>query len=467
MAQIKNIGKRQIVLTVITVFVGLMIFNASKATVYAVDIETETSFLNLLNTYVDPEYHLLDEEVQGLSTTQIQEMRMAALKAAKGCNSDYDRIRAVTEYVAENVYYDYYYYNHKNSFCTTFWNSYDVHKKRRTVCKGYSNYTKTLLNQINIPCMILYGKNHAFNAAYAKERKKWVIMDVTWCSKNQYTERREWVHRGHHLEYFNMSAKQLASMDNHEGYKLQGIIDPNQGDMYYNFYMGNMDATWENQSEWYLTVADAKKKEAKAVARIGGYPVTRIENYAFYKNKDVVSLDFTALGHRLTALDEYAFFECASLKTVKIPASVTQIGKYCFYQCTALRNIKMAHTKINTIEDYAFTYCSSLRKVTYSNQLEKIGNYAFYGDNKLSGTLNLSKTRLKKIGCAAFYRAKRITVIRLPKTIKKIDQFAFYAGNSSIETKVIAKITKKKLFRISGQHAWYNRSLFYKRNGMS
>jgi hypothetical protein len=49
---------------------------------------------------------------------------------------------------------------------------------------------------------------------------------------------------------------------------------------------------------------------------------------------------------------------CASLESVKIPASVQSIGQHCFENCTKLKNVKLAKFFSSVhIEENAFFNC--------------------------------------------------------------------------------------------------------------
>lgn len=116
-----------------------------------------------------------------------------------GCTTDYEKIRAVHDWVADNIYYDYDYFKGVES--DTPLTPEDVYNKRYSVCQGYSNLSASLLRSIGIPCKVAegYGKtgttdwseipesssNHAWNEAWLEDEKRWVIFDSTWDSGNK------------------------------------------------------------------------------------------------------------------------------------------------------------------------------------------------------------------------------------------------------------------------------------------
>jgi hypothetical protein len=64
----------------------------------------------------------------------------------------------------------------------------------------------------------------------------------------------------------------------------------------------------------------------------------------------------------VTAIMDYAFYDCANLTGVTMPGSVTTIGQYAFYGCVGLGSI-MIPGSVASIGDYAFGSCGGLSSV--------------------------------------------------------------------------------------------------------
>ena len=125
---------------------------------------------------------------------------------------------------------------------------------------------------------------------------------------------------------------------------------------------------------------------------------TSINNYAFYGNDELISIDIpesvTYIGNsafqgchsldeivlpsKLMFIGAHAFTDCKSLKGVDIPSSVITIEWYAFYNCASLANV-MIQEGIQSIEAYTFQNCSNLRKVAIPNSVTSIGHSAFHG----------------------------------------------------------------------------------------
>lgn len=130
-------------------------------------------------------------------------IRKLSDEITKDSKNDYEKIRAIHDWVADYVYYDRDYLNGKKS--TTNLTSKSVLDSRYAVCSGYSYLTKDLITAAGIPCKVIVGyalgidrskddwedvnlrglePNHAWNEAYVDGR--WVIIDTTWDSSNIY-----------------------------------------------------------------------------------------------------------------------------------------------------------------------------------------------------------------------------------------------------------------------------------------
>lgn len=131
-----------------------------------------------------------------------EEIVQKAKMITEGIQSDYDKVLAVHDWVANNVWYDYdflYGRTEDTNYVAT-----EVLRNKNTVCAGYANLTAALLRSIGIPTRISEGYalgitstgswteeilsgqeiNHAWNESYVDGR--WVIYDVTWDSANRY-----------------------------------------------------------------------------------------------------------------------------------------------------------------------------------------------------------------------------------------------------------------------------------------
>ena len=67
----------------------------------------------------------------------------------------------------------------------------------------------------------------------------------------------------------------------------------------------------------------------------------------------------------VTAIGDWAFWNCKELTSVTIPSSVTTIGEAAFRDCSGLTSVSIPNS-VTTIGERAFWNCSSLRNVIQS-----------------------------------------------------------------------------------------------------
>jgi hypothetical protein len=78
-------------------------------------------------------------------------------------------------------------------------------------------------------------------------------------------------------------------------------------------------------------------------------------------------------------LDQQAFMNCTSLKTVGVAGGLEQIGTWAFSGCSNLSEVTMHQTeKLSIIGDGAFTGCRSMQRVIIPSSVVYIGKEAFF-----------------------------------------------------------------------------------------
>lgn len=132
--------------------------------------------LDMLNN-LEPQQFVSDYEKLGMTKEQFAEIEAETLKTieSSGAVTDYDKLKAICQWVCDNIKYDY-------GLVSGSQYAYNVFSKRLGVCQGYSNVTKAMCAAVGIPCIMVNGDStyggHAWNMAYADNR--WIFIDNTW-----------------------------------------------------------------------------------------------------------------------------------------------------------------------------------------------------------------------------------------------------------------------------------------------
>ena len=117
------------------------------------------------------------------------------------------------------------------------------------------------------------------------------------------------------------------------------------------------------------------------------------------------------VGNGITEIGNYAFWDCANLESIEIPASVTYIGVFNFLLDTNLKRINV---------DGNNKHYSSVDGVLFSKDKKSIIKYP----NKKQSTYSIPNT-VTNISSYAFRDDTNLEYISLPKNVTSVDYGAF------------------------------------------
>ncbi len=183
------------------------------------------------------------------------------------------------------------------------------------------------------------------------------------------------------------------------------------------------------------TISDGFLKNMTGVTSITlGDDVTSIGANAF---AGLVNLQKVTLGNGITSIGAGAFHGCVNLKGVYIKDISAWLGisfadrfsnpaqefSCDLYLNDALLTELVVPEGVTAIGNYAFIKCASLKKITLPASLLTIGDYAFYG---CDGIVEITiPEKVTAIGAEAFYDCNLLEKVTLPATLKSIGDRAF------------------------------------------
>ena len=170
---------------------------------------------------------------------------------------------------------------------------------------------------------------------------------------------------------------------------------------------GGSSVTPDTQQFTYEISADGKSYTITGIGSIlstdivipstyNGLPVTAIGDFVFADCRTIKSM---TMPDSLTSIGSGAFSGCASLESITIPDSVTEIGQYAFSDCTALTSIIIPDSVTET-GHYAFSGCTLLESIIIPDGVTSISGGAFYDCTSLE-SINIPDS-ITSIGSAAF-----------------------------------------------------------------
>ena len=131
---------------------------------------------------------------------------------------------------------------------------------------------------------------------------------------------------------------------------------------------------------WEPAIPVATTGEIVIPPVLGGCPVTRIEERAFWECSGLSSI---TIPPSVTSIGAESFWGCSGLTEVVIPPSVTSIGSSAFWCCFGLIEVTIPQS-VTSIGDGAFSDCYSMTSLTISPNVTNIGECAFWGCGELT-----------------------------------------------------------------------------------
>lgn len=393
---------------------------------------TATKKVNdLINTYKDPSKHLLSEKVDK-TTTVYKEMEAAAKEATKNCKTDYEKIVTICDYVGKTIKYDVT-KRHTNWTMTQAWTN------KCGVCGQMAEIMERMVQILGIPACYVSNEDHACNISYDKDTKQWVYSDPTSGVPN--------------FNVYSRAGSDWFKIDDVSGLKK----DNNYFKLYYNWPEKTADAEyddWDLTDRWAISLQGKYYTEPMDVVvdmpELDGIPLKLISSGAFYNNAMVTSLTvknpieriayrafcnasnlknvtFYNKGEGIDFIDTLAFSDCRSLESIDLSnSSITEIPENAFSNCTSLKTVKLPPT-VTKIADDAFVNCKKLEEIQgLSNcKISEIGKDAFAGCYNLK-TFDISSATITSLPDTICSNMYALTSIHLPKTLTSI-------GTSALE----------------------------------
>lgn len=134
------------------------------------------------------------------------------------------------------------------------------------------------------------------------------------------------------------------------------------------------------------------------------------------------SVEEVVLPASTTAIADYMFDECESLRTFVFPPGVTSIGRFAFRFCNSLEEIVIPES-MQSIGTYAFRSCRSLTRVRLPSHLTVIGDW--FGSCESLTDINMPPGLLR-IEDNAFSNATSLANVVLPESVEYIGSSAFF-----------------------------------------
>ena len=208
----------------------------------------------------------------------------------------------------------------------------------------------------------------------------------------------------------------------------------------------------ENYFNAYFFVIDKFKLES---AESGDFKYDVYENNTAVisgytgNDKDIVFPD-TVDGYPVVGIGKIDFRSRFKSKkiTVKTGSNTLFISGSSFDYCYGIKKVVL-NEGLTVIFRSAFGFAESLTEINFPSTLEEIGDSAFYDCKKLM-TLDLSKTKLRKISAGCFAECADAKKVMLPETVCRIEKEAFFRDKSLADINIPRALTEIDTTALSG-----------------
>lgn len=143
-----------------------------------------------------------------ITSPVLKEQRLRIRKFSENltlnCNSDYEKILVIHDWIADNIYYDFDALSNDDNRKRCPVKPMDVFENRRSMCQGITNLSIEMLKSVGVHSVgvvcfalgydtqggwenvsnITAESNHIFTAAFCNDR--WILLDITWDCENKY-----------------------------------------------------------------------------------------------------------------------------------------------------------------------------------------------------------------------------------------------------------------------------------------
>ncbi len=268
---------------------------------------------------------------------------------------------------------------------------------------------------------------------------------ITYAQNNKYTDALAWL-----IDFKNHTAYFSSEEAKKEGKAVRELMEnPHSVSAlkriwsYKKLKNGAIELTSYKGNETRIVIPSAIGKESVSVIGKGAFSPSSLGVKA--NNRELRSqITEITVPEGITAIEDEAFFECESLRTVNLPRSLKKIGSDAFRRCRNLRAIELP-SGIRTIGKRAFGECNSLRD---KNGFTIVSKIVLDYKPQASENAIVLPGDIEKINDGAFSECKKLTCITIPNGVKSIGAEAF--ADTSLETVFIPQSVKS-----IGNHAFY------------
>ncbi len=291
-------------------------------------------------------YHSSAEQEAQMDVTVDQVL--ASLDFGRG--TDYEKVKAIHDYICANVVYDYTNLNDPDYMLK--YSAYAALINGTSVCQGYANLFYRMALTVGIDCRIISGIStqtgggHAWNIV--RLGNLYYNLDATWDAGQ--TEYDYFLTCPADFKLHQPDAEFTGDFDTLYPMATASYVPPVHGVVASGSCgaQGN-NLTWELDDSGILTISGT------------GEMANFTQTAPWYDY--VQQINAVVLQPGVTSIGSSAFSECQYLTSVSIPEGVRSIGNYVFLGCSNLRTLTIP-ASVTSVQDGSFSD-TNLRDIYY------------------------------------------------------------------------------------------------------
>lgn len=190
-------------------------------------------------------------------------------------------------------------------------------------------------------------------------------------------------------------------------------------------------------------------RDCKSLRTVSFLPSSELlREQTFINCESLISID---IGNNITSIKKKAFENCKSLTELTFGGKIAIIEDNAFKKCTSLKSITFENC-VNSVGAYAFNDCTSLESVAIGSSLSSIDYSAFYGCKSLKyfsvndqnpSYMSVSNSLYTKDGKILIrYGYSGTTHLELPLGLEEIRPEAFYMATDLVTVAMPNTVTK-------------------------
>ncbi len=143
------------------------------------------------------------------------------------------------------------------------------------------------------------------------------------------------------------------------------------------------------------------------------------------------------VGEKLSGIGDYAFYDCANLRSITLNNGLNTIGVGSFANCINMNEVNIdQHSYVSVIGDYAFYNCQALAEFTVPNSVRTIGNSAFedcFGISHIEISGKGENVLLSNLGENVFRGCESLASLTFPRQFTQEVDIATFEGCSALK----------------------------------